>query len=148
MKRDWLAAARFERTHEIVSAINALSVHAKLLLAGIKESDEREVQQARERLIEFLERIEALLQDAEQSGEGTVVGAEPWLGDLAARFLSSRQRWPGQSALSSVPLDHLRALIRSEQADDLRVLIPRLHDLRSLIEHYSRADSSHIVSDS
>ena len=146
-RRDWLAAASFERTHEIVSAINTLSVHAKLLLSGINDPDDVAVKQARARLTEFLERVEALLRDAEQNGEGTVVGADPRLGDLALRFLSSKQRLPRQSAIFSTPFDRLRELIASEQADDLQALIPCLHDLRSLVEQHSRADVASILGD-
>ena len=42
MKNDWLTASSFERTHEIVSAINTLSIHAKLVLAGIDDSTNQE----------------------------------------------------------------------------------------------------------
>ena len=46
MTGDWLAAANFEQTHDLVSAINTLSIHAKLALAGAANTgDPAEVEQ-------------------------------------------------------------------------------------------------------
>src|SRR5215469_13484206 len=98
MTGDWLAAANFEQTHEIVSAINTLSIHAKLVLAGADYTGEAaEIQQARARLLSFLERFGSLLQDIEGSQEGTIVGADPRLRELAAQFLSARRSLPQRS---------------------------------------------------
>ncbi len=148
MNNDWLAASSFERTHEIVSAINTLSIHAKLALAGVDDSvDAGRVQEARARLTEFLDRFSPVLREAEGSHDSTVVGADPRLGELAIRFLSARRRWPQRSALFETPIARVRELVQSERHDDLPTLISCLEGLRLLVEQNAHADVVGILGD-
>jgi hypothetical protein len=140
VKTDWLAASRYERTHEILSAINLLSIHAKLTLAGIDDpASDIEVQQAREHLLAFLSRIEAVLKKAEQE-HGAVVGTDPQLGELALRFLAGRPGGSRRSRSPGLPLATLADLVRSERPDDLEALVPFLERLRALVEEQTHTD--------
>lgn len=148
MKNDWLAASSFERTHEIVSAINTLSIHAKLAVASIDDSvDAGHVQEARARLTEFLDRFSPVLREAEGSQDSAVVGADPQLSELAISFLSARRRSPQRSALFETPIAQVRALVQSERREDLPTLISCLEGLRSLIEQNAHADVVGILGD-
>jgi hypothetical protein len=148
VKSNWLAASSFERTHELVSAINTVSVHAKFIAAGIEDNESGdEIQKARSGVILFLERLELLLRDAEHNQTNTVVGADPRLGELASRFLSERQRLPRRSVLYSLPMDRLKDLLRSESKEDMTDLVSCLHDLRCLVEQHSYADTIGILGD-
>jgi hypothetical protein len=37
MSEKWMAVENFERAHEIISAVNTLSIHTKLALAGMDD---------------------------------------------------------------------------------------------------------------
>jgi hypothetical protein len=148
MKSDWLAASSLERTYEIVSAINTLLIHAKLVLAGIQEPDsESEVQQARQRLIQFLTRFYEILNSTEQSQDRTVVGADPRLSELTLRYLSEKQRQTQQTGLYSTSLTELKSLIETEQPERLPQLLSCLRELRLLLEQHSQDDMTAILGD-
>jgi len=148
MKSDWLAASSFERTHEIVSAINTLSIHAKLTLASVDDSvNAGRVREARARLTEFLDRFSPVLCEAEGSYDRAVVGADPRLGELAVRFLSARRRWPQRSSLFETPIGRVRDLLQSERQEDLPTLISCLEGLRLLVEQNAHADVVGILGD-
>ncbi|MDP9350112.1 MAG: hypothetical protein M3P51_00995 [Chloroflexota bacterium] len=148
MKADWLAASSFERMHELVSAINILSIHAKLRLA--EKADPRpgeELQAARSRLKKFLAEFEDVLREADRGGGGALVGTDPRLGEMAMRFAAAHRRLPQTSELYRFPPEHLSGLIDSESAKDLPLLIESLRDLRSLLEQSSQADVVGILGD-
>jgi hypothetical protein len=148
MTSDWLAAANFEQTHELVSAINTLSIHAKLALAGAAYTgDPAEVEQARSRLLAFLDRFGSLLEANESSPDGTIVGADPRLRDLAAQFLSAKRSLPQRSPLYALSLPALRRVIQSERPEDLRELVACLRDLRLLVEQQAYVDVIGILGD-
>ncbi len=141
MQGDWLSASSFERVHDIISAINTLSIHAKLMLRGVPDPvDEAEVVRSRTYLFEFLNRFQHVLSSAEQSSDGTVVGVDPRLGELAVRYLSQKQRRYGESRLFTVPVDQLREVAESVLPENLHTLVAYLDDLRTLLEQNSRAD--------
>lgn len=148
MKNDWLTASSFERTHEIVSAINALSIHAKLVLAGIDDSaNQEDVEKSRRKLLAFLNRFETLLREAELGRDKAVIGADPRLGDLALRYMSEKRRQPRRSTLYEISLAEMSDLVRSERREDLPSLISCLRGLRSLVEQHSHADVIGILGD-
>jgi hypothetical protein len=141
MKSDWLAASSFERTHETISAVNTLSIHAKLALANIPDpTSESDLETARQRLGAFLERLQDLLDGAKQSQGGTVVGVDPQLGELATRYLQDVRNQSGRSSSDTIPISAIAKLMRSEQRKDLEALIEYLRDLRTLLERYSHND--------
>ena len=145
MKSDWLTAASFERMHEIVSSINTLSIHAKLTLAGVPDpTPEGQISAARRRLLSLFERLKSVIAAAEQRTDGAVLGADPQLGELALQFLTKREggRRPVTPKLSSVKLSHL---VRSDQPEDLRRLVPYLEELRALVEAATRGDLAGIL---
>lgn len=138
---EWLVAQSFERVHEVISAINTLSIHAKLTIAGIDDSSrEGEVRKARERVCVFLDRLQEVLQNAADHHDRRVLGTDPRLGQLAKRFLAVKNKWPCPTGLYSVPLPQVRALILSEAAEHQKTAINALHELRLLLEEHAHAD--------
>lgn len=147
-RSDWLAASSFERTRDLVSAINTISIHAKLrsVGAGIAVVEE-DVRPAREHLLAFLEGLEGLLEDARVHKETAILGADPRVGELALRFAAEQRRVPHTSKLYEMSLDQIRELVVSENPADLPTLIAALEDLRTLVEQHSRADVVGILGD-
>src|SRR5260370_37448112 len=99
MNTEWLTAESFELTHAVISAINRLSIHAKLALAGnLEQSSELPLKQARETLRSFLDRLNNIVREIERDHDGPILGADPRMGLLAQRYVSatkhSRSRSP------------------------------------------------------
>ncbi len=141
MKSDWLTATSFERTFQIVSAINTLLIHAKLALAGMPDpASEGDLAEARDRLVAFLNQFQTVLEAAEQRADGMIVGADPRLTEFALHFVAERQRLPQRASLYTRPLPQVAELVQSEQAEDLPELVACLQALRALFEQHSHAD--------
>jgi hypothetical protein len=143
---EWLMAQSLERVHELLSAINTISIRSKLSLAGIDDSArEAEVEKAQKVLLAFLEKLQVIIGQAERHRDGTVIGTDPRLGQLAKRLLSTKSQWPRPSGLYSLPLSQVRDLLASNKPDNLRVLVDFLRDLRSLVEQHAHSDITGIL---
>jgi hypothetical protein len=141
MKSDWLTAASFERAQGILTAINILSIHCKLAIAGVPDpTSDADVKAARQRLTAFLRRFQSVVHDARQEQGGTVLGADPQLGQLTARYLADERKGLRASALHSLSFAEVVDLVNSERADDLRELVEYLRDLRAFLEQYIQVD--------
>lgn len=146
MYNEWLTASSFERMHEIIAAITTLSIHTKLAMVDRADpSDPAEIQQARNRLLDFLQHFAALLHDAEHSHDGPIVGDDPRLGDLAMRYLAHKQRSVGRAPLYDVSFADLARLIAAPEPHDYPALITHLRDLRALLEQHAHADVSGLL---
>lgn len=141
MSNNWLAAESFERAHSIISALNTLSIHAKMILANVDDTARStEVMKARAILRAFLESFGAIVKEAERTREGMVTGADPRLSQLARTFVAKRRQWPQHSPLYDVTLSEVDALLESDMPDNLRQLIAYLQELRVLLEQNVHAD--------
>ena len=141
MSNNWLAAESFERAHSIISALNTLSIHAKMVLANIDDTARSsDTVKARAVLRAFLESFGAIVKEAERTREGMVTGADPRLSQLARTFVAKRRQWPQHSPLYDVTLSEVDALLESDNPDNLRQLIAYLQELRVLLEQNVHAD--------
>lgn len=146
MQSPWLNAANFERTQELVSAINKVVVHANSrLVGGDDPTPVGEVARARTHLVAFVERLRDVVERAEQDGSGLIIGADPRTREIARQVLdpASRSGMPGQFTVAH--LTELPDLVRSEQTDDLQELVPRLRGLRALIEERAQSDVANML---
>lgn len=146
MNNEWLSTSSFEQMHEVISAINTISIHSKLTLAGVSNPAKKtDIEQAKRKLQHFVDRFQNLIQNSEQEGNGTIIGADPRLGKLAVRYLSERNRLSSQTIFYDISFDRLKELIGSEEPEDLPLLIPCLRDLRSLVEQHSYTDVTDLL---
>ena len=140
-KTERLVAQSYERAHEVISAINTLSIHTKLVHAGVDDASRRgDVAKATTVLVAFLDRLATVVTDSEHHRAGTVLGADPRLAQLARKFLAMKGQWPRPEALYSVSFDELRQLLAYERREDMPRLIGYLRDLRALVEQHAHAD--------
>jgi hypothetical protein len=132
-----------------MSAINTLSIYAKLSIAGISgRTNESKVQNARENLLRFVSQLQVLLANAEKSQDGTIVGADPQFGELAAHYLSEQQKpEPLRAKFYTISLSDFKDLISSHNIDDFPALLTCLRDLRSLVEQNFHSNVVDILGD-
>ena len=141
MKSDWMAASSFSRSREVISAINMISIHAKLALGGEKDPhDEAELRNARERLTNFLRDFGGLVEQATTNQDGIIIGSDPRIAELAQMFISERQQLPQKSPLFKLPLQNLISLVQSDNLQEMPDLISSLRDLRNILEQHSHSD--------
>jgi hypothetical protein len=142
MESDWLAASSFERSQEILSAINTLSIYTKLLAARVTyPSCFDEVSAARARILTFLGEIDQLVQDAEGTTDHAVVGTDPRMGDLTRRFLAGRKGLPRRSPLFTLPIGEVRSVIADDDPTRTKDRIACLAELRALVEQHAHVDA-------
>ena len=146
MSKEWLAAANYERTQGLVSAINTLSMHAKLALLGRDDAKiSSHAQTAREFLRRFLERFAVLVSDAESAPFSPLPGADPRLRSLANRYLHAREQTPARSILFELPPAELDQLLVSDDADDRERLVDCLRTLRAVLEEQAHTDLTDLL---
>lgn len=148
MKNDWLTTSSFERSFEIVSAINILSIHAKLKMAKASDPVNLEtIKKAQSILSKFLEALASLIESAQKDQSGVILGADPRFGELALHYMSEQHRLPPRSILFTFSIEQLNELIKSKKTEDMPTLIECLTSLRSLIEQYTQTDITGMFGD-
>jgi hypothetical protein len=145
---DWLTASSFERTAEIMSAINTLSIHAKLTQAGIEDpADPSEVKRSRDKLVAFLDQLRRIIQNSEQQQLNLMIGADPRFGALATQYVVEQRRLPPKAFLYTLSLSQFGELINSERPEEISKLVDCLESLRTLFEQYAHPDVSGMLGD-
>ena len=149
MNAEWLTIQSFQRSQDLLVAINSLSIHAKLRLSGHEDSGRAEsVAQAKVFLTTFLEGFEDVLAQAEQADGKPLTGIDPRLRQLAGQFeRAKRERRRFRSRLFTEPLSDVVALLSSTDVEDQKVLVQCLADLRTLIEEHIETDKAQILED-
>ncbi len=148
MNTNWLAALSFTMVRELITAINIVSINAKLCLANKSDvTDQNDLDKARRTLSKFLSEFEGVLENTEHDQDGLVVGSDPRFSQLVNDFLAERRRLPNKSALFVMPISELSKLVNSNDVTDLAKLIDLLRELRNILEHHSRSDFLGVIGD-
>jgi hypothetical protein len=142
MSDAWLPVLNFERTGSLLGAINALTIHHKLLLAGREDqARDEEARRAVEVLKRFLSRVASVAAANREQDHLPTLGADPRL----ARLISSG---PGDGGLGLRELAaEVMALLDSSDVAAQRSLVGALGELRSLLERQVQNDAAGIVGD-
>lgn len=148
-RSEWLSALSFERSHEVLSAINTLSIRAKLVLARVDDAErEDSVRQARKHLLAFLDGFHAAIKRTEEGTDIGVFGVDPRMAQLADQYVTTKSRWPRPTGgLYRYPLTEFNQFLNSDKVCDQQKVIEFLRELRHLLEEHSRADNSVILGD-
>jgi outer membrane murein-binding lipoprotein Lpp len=90
MSDAWQLAESFERTRHLIAAINTVSVHTKLSLAGVADPQKVEdVASATSHLRTFLEKLAGDLSQFDKDASSPVTGATARANLLAKQFACS-----------------------------------------------------------
>ena len=142
-KNDWLVSQSLERSLDIISAINRVSIHSKLRLAGMEDTTTpEEIRGAREALTSFLGTLSELIEKAEGSEDKIAFGADPRLSTLARKFLYYPAQGTGSVLYHPEDLKELKVLLEEGDAAQHDVLVARLAHLRSVLEQHAQADAA------
>ena len=146
MSDAWQLAESFERTRRLISAINIVSVHTKLALAGIPDPQpEEQVANAIANIRAFLEKLADDVSHYENNSTSPVTGATVRSNRLAKRFALSRTQAPESSPLYARSLPEFIPFLGSSKRKDRTALVAGLTTLRNLLEQHHHADSSEML---
>lgn len=146
MASSWLTFQSFQHSQEVLKAINTLSIHIKLTLAGVPHKEQAQaVEQAIAVLSNFLREIEDAVQRRGQAKSEPPLGIDPRLRQLANDYLAARQHRKFRSRLSTDSIAEIRELLHSHDRDDQRALDRCLDELRVLIEEHMNEDINQIL---
>jgi len=146
MSDAWQLAESFERTRHLIAAINTVSVHTKLSLAGVPDPQKKDdVASAISLLRNFLEKLAGDLSQFDKDSGSPVTGATARANLLAKRFANSRNQAPESSPIYATPLPQFIPLLESQSRADQATLISGLQTLRNLLEQLHHADSSEML---
>jgi hypothetical protein len=146
MSDAWQLAESFERTRQLIAAINVISVHTKLLLAGLPDSQsDDEIKRANELLRSFLDKLAGDLTQFDRDVNSAVTGGTRRSNLLAKSFALARQQAPESSPIYATPIREFIPLLNSPERADQVDLISGLHTLRNLLEQHHHADSSEML---
>jgi len=146
MTADWLTFQSFQRSQEVLKAINTLSAHLKLMLSGI--ADEERSQAAGhsvEALQAFLDELEVAACQADRTEPVPMLGVDPRLQQLVHSYLAARRHRRFCSRLFTEPIGDIKALLTSKARDDREALVRCLAELRVLVEEHMHDDVSQVL---
>ncbi len=147
MSTQWLAVQSFERSQDILGAINTVSIHLTLRLAGVPDEERMQaVARARDTLTTFFKKLDATVQEA-QRGEATpLLGVDPRLRQLVKSFVSAkRDRRRFHSVLFQRMPGDMVSLFASEKDEDLEALVQCLAEFRVILEEHVYEDTARIL---
>ncbi|MDZ7399194.1 MAG: hypothetical protein ONB37_03410 [candidate division KSB1 bacterium] len=145
MSDHWISYQSFVKNQQLLEAINTLSIHTKLKLAGDADSGRsQEVEQAKQQIAHFITTFDQLIQ--KNNDDQTLHGADERLRQLLQDFYSARrdnQKFRSQFFTKS-PSQILK-LMASDKTEDEEALVECLRELRLLIEQHVHADTTAIL---
>src|ERR1051325_1583215 len=147
MNSDWMAIQSFHRNLELLTAINDLSIHLKLEEAGIADTQQTErAEAAKERLMDFLKRLQPLLETAERNSRQPMTGADARLRQWARRLAEARRvSRKGSSPLLRNSFTKMIELLQSEKSENRPSLLLCLRDMRQLLDEHLETDTRALV---
>src|SRR5262245_13644450 len=147
MSVQWLAVQSFQHSQDLLTAINALSIHLKLEQEGVIDSARKaRAEEARDTLRSFLEELEPVISEVEGGAAGPVFGADPRLRQLARSFVTARRnRHRFHSALFRSTFGRVRQLLDSHKPEDREPLLECLNELRVLVEEHIHTDTEQVL---
>lgn len=147
MVAEWLSIQNFQRSQDLLSAINTLSIYTKLELAGISsEEDKATVNLSRETLAKFLGGLDKMVQEAEK--KEAILGIDPRQRQLVMNFIAAKQnKRRFHSVLFQNTISYVQELLKSDDEKDRRSLIKCLDELRSIVEDHIQIDTMQILGD-
>jgi len=148
MSQEWLNIQSFVTDHELLGAINDLSIHLKFQDAGVKDSErERRAEEARKSLRDFLGRLSTI-----EKGDRTnpVLGVDSRFQSLTDAIASARSSSENYQSplIREGAASALQLLDSASDVKGRRDLLQSLAELRRIVEQHQQTDASIIFEES
>ncbi len=146
MNPQWLAVQSFQDSQNLLSAINTLSIHTKLEIAGRPDKKRaKAAAKAKEDLIKFLKELEEMVQRAEKVDTKPMLGIDPRRRQLVKSFIAAKRNYQFRSTLFRDKLSRVAERLYSDKKVDKQTILPFLEELRMLLEEHLENDTEQIL---
>ena len=142
----WLLAESFEQGNRLIQAVNVLSIHTKLLLGGVDDSDRaKAAEEARNKIRAFLQTLDTLVPQVEADNDAALPGQAPRAGAFVRRFVQARRQDSGRSPLFAGSISEFIRLLDGRDREQQQDLVEGLAKLREMLEQHHHADVSQVL---
>ena len=140
MNSQWRAVQSFQENQNLISAINTLSIHIKLEMAGHCDLQKTEViTRARERLSTFLTELNPQVQSAEVESK-PLLGVDPRRRQFIKHLIAAKRNYRISSPFLLDKLSEGVQLLHSDAKADKQAILLFLEELRMLLEEHIGRD--------
>jgi hypothetical protein len=148
MSPNGMTTTDLERSYQVISAINVLSIDCKIRQAGIENQiSEAQLKEARSVLLAFIQQLQSIVREIGTNHERIIVGVDPRLGEFAQKLFMGEDSRAGKTKIAPSLGDDIIRLISNDRSEDLQALISSLRELRLLLEQYSQSDVNQVLGD-
>ena len=145
MKPKERAVQSFHENKRILFAINSLSIHIKLEMAGHSDmSREKEIPEAKEVLRLFFTELEPQVQRAEEAETKPLLGVDTRRRQLIKNFVDARRNRIRSPFLRG-KLSDAAQLLHSDKTTDKQDILLVLKELRMLLEEHIASDTEILI---
>lgn len=141
MSQEWLNIQSFVTDHELIGAINDLSIHLKFQEAGVRDPErEKRAVSARDNLREFLKRLTTI-----EKGDraNPVLGVDSRFQSLTDAIASARNESGSyHSPLIREGAASALVLLDAQDSKGKHDLLQSLAELRRIVEQHQQTDAS------
>ena len=142
MKPQELAVRSFHENQKLLSAVNTLSINAKLEMAGrIDLKSEKRVAEAKRVLKSFFEELDVIVQRAEETEAKPLLGVDARRGEFVRNFIAAKRNLRIDSRSLNGKLSDITQLIYSDEENDKKEILLVLEELRTLLEEHIANDT-------
>lgn len=142
MKPQELAVQSFHENQKLLSAVNTVSIHTKLEMAGRAElKSTKKVAKAKEVLKYFFKELDVIVQRAEKSEMEPLLGVDERRREFVKNFITAKRNYRIQSTFLQGKLSDVSELIYSDKVADRKEILLVLEELRILLEEHIASDT-------
>ena len=140
MNSQWRAVQSFQENQNLISAINTLSIHIKLEMAGHSDLDRaKTVPKAKEELCDFLSELDSQVKCVEVEKK-SLLGVDPRRRKFVKHLIAAKNEYRIQSPFLQQKLSVVKPLLDSDTETDKQEILLLLEELRMLLEEHIGSD--------
>ena len=140
MNSQWRAVQSFQDNQNLISAINTLSIHIKLEMAGHSDLNRAEaVPKAKEELCKFLTELNSQVQCLEVEKK-PLLGVDPRRRQFVRHLIAAKNKYLLDSPFLQEKLSDVENLLNSDAKKDKKDILLLLDELRMLLEEHVGSD--------
>ena len=142
MKPKELAVQSFHENQKLLSAVNTLSIHTKLEIAGRSDlNGAKTVAAAKETLNTFFKELDVIVERAEKAETKLLLGVDARRRQFIRNFIDAKRNYRIQSPSLRGQLSDVAQMIYSDKETDKQDILIALEELRMLLEEHIASDT-------
>ncbi|MYF99909.1 hypothetical protein F4212_12390 [Candidatus Poribacteria bacterium] len=140
MNSQWRAVQSFQENQNLISAINTLSIHIKLEMAGHFDLNKADtVSKAKDKLCAFLAELDSQIQCVEAENV-PLLGVDPRRRQFVKHLIDAKNSYRINSPYLLEKLSDVQQLLYSDTEKDKKHTLCLLDELRMLLEEHLGSD--------